>query len=136
MKTSFKLLLTLSSLALLSAPVVRAEDPASPPAADQSGRRHGGGAGAMMEKAAKELGLTADQEAKWKEIGQAEKTAFAAIHGDTGLSREDRRAKMMETNKTFAEQRRALLNPEQQKKFDEMRARLRERAAKKDLPAN
>jgi Spy/CpxP family protein refolding chaperone len=126
MKNSLKFILMLTGLFMLAAPVIRAEEPAAPPS-DKPDRPEHRGPGAMMERAAKELGLTADQEAKWKEIGQREKTALGAIRSDSTLSREDRRAKAMETNKTFADQRRAVLNADQQKKFDDMRAKMRER---------
>lgn len=117
---------------MLATPVLRAEEPAAPPSDRPDRRGPGGpgehrGPGAMMERAAKELSLTADQEAKWKEIGQREKTAMEAIRNDSTVAREDKRAKAMETNKTFANQRRAVLNADQQKKFDEMLARMRER---------
>ena len=139
MKTSRKLLLSLAGLALLAAPVVRADEPAAPPPDKPEHRRDHGGPGAMMDRAAKELGLSADQEAKWKEIGQQERTAIDPIRNDASLSKEDKRAKMMEVNKTYAEQRRALLNADQQKKFDEMRAKMREhgpRGPKKDKQDN
>lgn len=83
----------------------------------------------MMEHAKKQLNLTADQEAKWKAIAEAERAAVADLRADTSVAREDRRAKMMELNKGFAEQRRAVLNAEQQAKFDEMRAKMMERGA-------
>ncbi len=109
-------------------PSLRAE-PADAPA-DRAGRGEGGPGrrgGAMMERAAKELGLTADQEARWKEIGQRERAAREAIRNDPALSKEDKKAKAMETNKGFGEQRRAVLTAEQQTRFDEMRVKMRER---------
>ena len=125
MNTLPRLILALAGCAALTLPALRADEPAAPPA-DNPEHHRGRNPGAMMERAAKELGLTADQEAKWKEIGQQEKTALEAVRNDTALSDKDRRAKFMETNKTFADQRRALLNPDQQKKFDEIRAKMRE----------
>ena len=81
---------------------------------------------------AKELDLTADQQAKWKEIGQQEKTALEAIRHDASIAKEDKRAKAKETNKGFAEQRRTVLNADQQKKFDHLRAKAHERGPKKE----
>ncbi len=133
MKGFPRLTLYLAGCALLATPALRADEPAVPPA-DKPEHHHERGPGAMMDRAAKELGLTADQEAKWKEIGQQEKTALEAIRSDTSLSKEDKRAKAMETNKTYGDQRRALLNPDQQKKFDEMRARMREHGRRGDPP--
>lgn len=134
MKTPSKLILICASL-LLAVPALRAADePAAPPAGEKGGRRERGpgGPGAMWDRAAKELGLTADQEAKWKEIGQQERAAIKPIMDDQSLSREDRRAKMMEANKPFADQRRAVLTPDQATKFDEMRAKMRERGPRGD----
>ncbi len=135
MKNTLKSTLILAGAIVLVTPVLRAEEPVAPPSdrPDRHGRHGPGGPderrgpGAMMERAAKELGLTADQEAKWKEIGQREKTAMEAIRNDSTIAREGKRAKAMETNKTFAGQRRAVLNADQQKKFDDMRAKMRER---------
>jgi Spy/CpxP family protein refolding chaperone len=126
MKTSPKLTLTLAGLLLLAAPLLRAAaEPAGPPPGDKP-RHEGRGPGAMMERAAKELNLTPDQDAKWKEINKQERAALEPLRDDASLSREDRRAKAMEINKGFAAQRRALLNPEQQAKFDELRTKMRE----------
>ncbi len=63
-----------------------------------------------MKRAAHELGLSADQQAKWEAINQQEKAAADAIMNDSTLAPEAKRAKQ-----------RAVLNPEQLKKFDEMR---------------
>ena len=136
-KTSLKLLASLAGLVLLTAPVLRAQDaaPATPPADKPEHRKGehggpGGGPGAMMERAAKELNLTADQQAKWKAIGAQEKTALEALRSDDSVAKADKRPKMMELNKTYADQRRAVLTADQAKKFDEMRAKMRERGAK------
>ena len=128
MKTSPKLILTLAGLFLLAVPASRAADePAAPPAGDKpKHERREGGPGAMMEHMAKELDLTADQQAKWKAIGEQERPALKAIRDDASLSQEDKRAKAKELNKGFADQRKALLNADQGKKFDEMREKARE----------
>jgi Spy/CpxP family protein refolding chaperone len=130
MKNSLKLSLLLAGAMILAIPALRAEEPSAPPS-DQP--KHGdrgpghGGPGAWQERAAKELGLTADQAAKWKAIGEQEKVAVDAIRADTSLSKEAKWAKVMEATKPFADQRRAVLTAEQQKKFDEMQAKMRER---------
>ena len=133
MKTPLKLILLLAGAFALAAPAIRAEEPAAPPAdqpehPDHPGRGPGHrGPGAMMDRAAKELGLSAEQEAQWKEIGQQERAAMEPIFSDKSLPRDEKRAKMKEINATYADQRRAILTPEQQTKFDEMRAKMRER---------
>lgn len=129
MNTSLKRLLSLTGLLLLAVPFLQAADEPAPVDQPQRERRERGpgGPGAMMERAAQELGLTAEQEAKWKEIARQERAALQTLRADTSLSQEDRRAKAMEANKGFAAQRRAVLNAEQQQKFDDMRAKMRER---------
>jgi Spy/CpxP family protein refolding chaperone len=152
MKNYLKLLAPLAGLLLLASPLVRADDaPATtpPPAADQTTpppadqakphHGHGGGPAAMMEHVAKKLDLTADQQTKWDAIATQEKAALQPVLDDSNLSRQDRRAKMMEINKSFGAQRRAVLTADQQTKFDELIAKMRERrknAPKPDAPTN
>ncbi|MES1194860.1 MAG: hypothetical protein ABUL65_03125, partial [Opitutus sp.] len=128
MKNRLNLIPLSLALALAAVPALRAQDAAAP-AADKSEQKpkRERDPGAMMERAAKELGLNADQEAKWKDIGQQEKTALDALKKDTSVAKEDKRAKMRDINKSFADQRRAVLTPDQATKFDEMRAKMRER---------
>ena len=121
MKNFHKLIVALIGLLLLAAPALRAEAPPAPPAGHAEHGRGPGGPGQMMKRAAQELGLNADQQAKWEAINQQEKAAADAIRNDNTIAPEDKRAKLREANKPFADQRRAVLNPEQQKKFDEMR---------------
>ena len=142
MKNTSKFLSALAGLLLLATPALRADEPAAPPPpppGDQPKHEHrergpGGGPGAMWERAAKELGLTAEQQAKWKDIAEQERAAVKPIMDDTSLSREDRRAKMMEANKPFGDQRRAVLTPEQQTKFDELRAKMAEHGPRGPKP--
>ncbi|MDI1250217.1 MAG: hypothetical protein PSV13_15250 [Lacunisphaera sp.] len=137
MNTSPKRLLSLAGLLLLAVPFLHAADePATPPPGDgpKHERRGPGGPGAMMQQAVKELGLSAEQEAKWKEIGKQERTALEALRADTTVEKKDKRAKMQEINQGFADQRRALLNADQQTKFDDMRAKMRERGPRGPKP--
>ena len=131
MKTFPKLIPVLAGLLLLAVPALRAAD--EPATTDKpKHERQERGPGGMVGHAVKELGLTAEQQAKWKEIGQQERAAAKPIMDDQSLSKEDRRAKMRELNKGFAAQRRALLTPDQQKKFDEMREKAREHGPRKE----
>ena len=123
MKNQLKLASLILTLAIAAVPALRAEDA---PAGKPEHKRERG-PGAMMEHAAKELGLSADQEAKWKAIGEQEKTALKALRDDTSVDKKDRRAKAQEINKGFADQRRAVLTPDQAKKFDEKREERRQR---------
>ncbi len=69
------------------------------------------------------LGLSSDQQSKVLETLKSEQSQMEALRSDSSLSREDRRAKMMDIRKSANDQVRAILNPDQQKKWDEMQAR-------------
>lgn len=123
MKNQLKLASLILTLAIAAVPALRAEDA---PAGKPEHKRERG-PGAMMEHAAKELGLSADQEAKWKAIGEQEKTALKALRDDTSVDKKDKRAQAQKINQGFADQRRAVLNADQATKFDDQRAKMRER---------
>ena len=132
MKNQLKLTSLILTLAIAALPTLRAEDTPSDKTEPKRERGPGGpggerGPGAMMEHAAKELGLTADQEAKWKAINQQEKSALKALREDPSVAKEDKRAKAREINKGFADQRHAVLTAEQAKKFDEKREERRDK---------
>ena len=74
------------------------------------------------EMMAKHLNLNADQQAKVADILKSEQTQMESLHSDASLSQQDRRAKMMDIHKASNDQIRGLLNPDQQKKFDEMQS--------------
>jgi len=76
---------------------------------------------------AKKLNLSSDQQAKVQDILQSELSDMQKIHSDSSLAQPDRHSKMMEMHKTANDQIRALLNPDQQKKWDTMQARREER---------
>jgi hypothetical protein len=50
-----------------------------------------------------------------------------SLHQDSSLSQQDRRAKMMDIHTSTNSQVRALLDPNQQKKWDEMQAKREQR---------
>ena len=130
MKNQLKLASLLLTLAIAAVPALRAADAPADQPEQKRERGPGGGErdpGAMMERVNTELGLTADQQAKWKAIGEQEKTAMKALRDDTSVDKKDKRAKAQEINKGFAEQRQAILTPDQATKFNEMRAKMRER---------
>jgi periplasmic protein CpxP/Spy len=72
------------------------------------------------EMLAKHLNLNSDQQAKVTDILKSEQSQMESLRSDTSTAQQDRRAKMMEIHKSSNEQIRAVLNPDQQKKFDEM----------------
>ena len=123
MKNRLKFIPVLLTLALAATPALRAADTPS----DQPEHKREHRPGARMEHMTKGLGLTADQEAKWKAIGQQERDALKALKEDTSVDKKDKRAKAQDINQGFAAQRRALLTPDQAKKFDEKREENREK---------
>lgn len=123
-----------AGIAVAALPAARAADetqptptpaPAAAPNADQPAARPER-RGRWMDPAeqlkhlTEYLTLTADQQAKILPILKDRQTKIQALMGDDSLSREDRRAKMMELGKASQDQIRAQLTPDQQQKFDAM----------------
>jgi len=97
--------------------------PAGPP---QGGKGHSRfDPSKRAEMMAKHLNLNADQQTKVTEILKSEQSKMESLHSDASLSQQDRRAKMMDIHKASNDQIRAVINPDQQKKWDE-RKRKRE----------
>jgi Spy/CpxP family protein refolding chaperone len=103
-------------------------------AQEHSGAGQGQGAGegrgqgmmtpeAMLDHMTKELNLTDDQQAKLKPIIDEHFKQANEVRQDTSLSREDRHAKMKQLHEDMISQARPILNPDQQKKLDEMVSR-------------
>jgi Spy/CpxP family protein refolding chaperone len=70
-----------------------------------------------------QLNLTPDQKTKVLDIMKSDRSKIESVRDDSSLSPQDRRAKMMDIRKASNGQIRALLDSNQQKKFDEMQAR-------------
>ena len=123
--------LTLAALLYVVSPCAIAQDAGSSdqqPAASEHAHGH-----AQMDPAkraamlAKKLNLNADQQSKVEEVLKSEQSQMEGVHSDTSLSKEDRRSKMMDIHKSSSDQIRGLLDPDQQKKWDEMQAKQQER---------
>jgi Spy/CpxP family protein refolding chaperone len=133
MLKQFLLVLVAASLVWIAAPFAAAQDSQSndqqsPPSQDNGMRRHGPPDPAERTKElTKQLKLTSDQQAKVLDIYQSAHSQMESVHQDTSLSQEDRHAKMMEIHKNVDTQVRALLDSNQQKKWDEMQARREQR---------
>ncbi len=137
MKTHLKILLNLATFAFLSLAAVRAADAPVPAAPaeheDGGGRGERGEAGRarlqkrLQERMTKELGLTADQEAKIKVLHEDEKKAAETIFANTALTRDQKRDQRMALRKSTESQVDAILTPEQQKKAAELRAKVGEK---------
>jgi periplasmic protein CpxP/Spy len=98
------------------------------------GERQGQGRGRMMQtpqervdRLATELNLTDDQKAKVKKIFEAEADKMKTLREDQSIPQEEKRPKMMEIRKASSDQLKALLDKEQQKKYEEMQAKMQER---------
>ncbi|MFZ3342745.1 MAG: hypothetical protein WA609_04490 [Terriglobales bacterium] len=134
------LALTLAGL-IYAAPAVAQSDAQSAPqnntTSDQQSANgghqwHGRGHGEMdpakrTEMLSKKLSLTADQQTKVQDIFKSEQTQMQSLRNDSSMSREDRHSKMMDIHKASGDQVRALLDPTQQKKWDEMQSRREQR---------
>ena len=124
------LALTLAGLAYATPAVVAQDAPSSDQQAPPTGAppEHSGRGGRFdpdrrAEMLTQRLNLSADQRTKVTDIFKSEQEQMQKIHADASASQQDRRSKMMDMHKTSNDQIRALLNPDQQKKWDEMQAK-------------
>jgi periplasmic protein CpxP/Spy len=117
------LALSLAALAYTVTPLAVAQDASNNQEqnAPEHGRRHFDPE-KRAEMLGKHLNLTSDQQGKVLDVLKSEQSQMESLHSDTSLSQDDRRAKMTDIHKTSNDQIRALLNPDQQKKFDEMQS--------------
>jgi periplasmic protein CpxP/Spy len=118
------IVLSLAALTYTVAPLAVAQETSNDQAqsAPEHGRRHMDPE-KRAEMLGKHLNLTSDQQGKVLDILKSEQSQMESLHSDTSLSQQDRRSKMMDIHKTSNDQIRALLTPDQQKKFDEMQNR-------------
>jgi protein CpxP len=86
------------------------------------GRRHFDPA-KRTDMLTKQLDLTTEQQPKVLEILKSEQSQMEKLRSDSSAPPEDRRSKMMEIHKTSNDQIRALLDSNQQKKWDAMQSR-------------
>jgi periplasmic protein CpxP/Spy len=122
------LALMLAGLVYAVTPSAIAQDNGSNDQSAQSGApmEHGRGRWDPQQRTemlTKRLNLTSDQQAKVLETLKSEQSQMQSLRSDSSLSQDDRHAKMMEIHKTSDGQIRALLDPDQQKKWDAMQAR-------------
>jgi Spy/CpxP family protein refolding chaperone len=73
----------------------------------------------------KALNLTDDQKAKIKPFLQDQRDQMSALRQDASLSRQDRMNKMQQIHQNTTQQVKAVLNEEQQKKYDDLQSRMR-----------
>lgn len=85
-------------------------------AAAQGHPGHGAGHG-MGDKMAKELNLTADQQAKLKQLMDADRAKMKAIHQDQSLTKEQKKQQTQALRETMKKDMDSILTPEQQQKL-------------------
>src|SRR6266851_4637471 len=102
------------------------------PAAQEHGAMGGPTMGAMtpesrLKMLTETLNLTDDQQAKLKPILEDESKQMKAVHDDTSLAPVDRRAKMKELHASSTDKINAVLTPDQQAKWKQMKQELMEK---------
>lgn len=97
---------------------------ATPEQTPQGQHERGGHRGmdpqARVQHLTKKLNLSSDQQSKVLTILQDQQKQMESLRSDTSVAQQDRRSKMMDLHKSTDEQIRAVLNPDQQTKFDKM----------------
>ncbi|MFT3783100.1 MAG: hypothetical protein QM790_13915 [Nibricoccus sp.] len=119
----FKLPLIAVAVAI-AAPFTFAEDkdtPPPPPPGEHGGQHKGGPRMDGMKFYTENLDLTQAQQDQLKPIVEARRKELEAIRDDKSLERDAKFAKAGEVFKSYRPKIRALLTPEQQKKFDELK---------------
>jgi hypothetical protein len=104
-----------------------------PPAQGQGGGGQGGGQGrpgmmspdAQVEMMTKELGLSAEQQTKIKDILTKQQADMKALR-DSGAPREEMMPKMREIRENSTKAINAVLTADQQKKYAEMQEKMRQ----------
>ena len=74
-----------------------------------------------LQMLSENLNLTDDQKTKLKPILEDQAQQIKAVHNDTSLSQEQKRAKIKSLHESFHDQINAMLTPEQQVKFKQLR---------------
>ncbi len=74
----------------------------------------------QLKHLTKRLDLSDDQQAKVKAVLEDQHTKMEALHNDSSIAREDKFGKMREIHENSSAQIKAVLNEDQQKKFDKM----------------
>jgi len=98
------------------------QQPQAPPPDKHAGMHHSGeSADQHLQMLSEKLNLTDDQKAKVKPILQDQLQQMKAVREDSSLSEEQRQAKMKSIHESLHNQINAVLTPEQQAKFKQMR---------------
>lgn len=82
---------------------------------------------AHVQMLTKELQLTDDQQKQVKSILEDQQKQMESLRSDSSMSQQDRRAKFQEMHQSTTQKIREVLNPDQQKKYDDLEQKRRER---------
>jgi hypothetical protein len=125
LKQCLPILLAASLISAASFAAAQDSSPAPQQPSQQNGGWHHGppDPATHAQELGKKLKLTSDQQAKVLEILQSEHSQMESLRSDNSGAQQDRRAKMMDIRKNGETQIRALLDSDQQKKWDEMQAK-------------
>ena len=137
--------LALVAISLLVVPPAWGQGGNPPASTKESGQTSGYGQTAVEQTAAKhdrmhdrlewlskELNLTDGQKEKLKPILQDEGKQMGAVHDDSSLTPDQKRDKVKQIRETSRPQIQAVLTPEQQEKFKNLKEEARERRQGKD----
>ena len=102
------------------------------PAAQEHGAVGGSMMGSMnpenrLKMLTEKLNLTEDQQAKLKPILEDQSKQMKALHNDASLAPADKQAKMKELHESSVEKINAVLTPDQQAKWKQMRQEMMEK---------
>jgi periplasmic protein CpxP/Spy len=98
------------------------QDSQAPAPDKHAGMHHNGeSVDQHLQMLSEKLNLTDDQKAKVKPILQDQMQQMKAVHEDSSLSQEQKQAKMKSIHESSHDQINAVLTPEQQAKFKQMR---------------
>jgi protein CpxP len=125
LKQCLLILLAAGLISMATAQDAPANGQQSPPMNDNGHYHHGGppDPAQRTQELTKQLKLTSDQQTKVQDILTSERSQMESLRQDSSTPQQDRRAKMMDIHKTSSAQIRALLDSNQQKKWDEMQAK-------------
>jgi hypothetical protein len=127
-----KSLILLGSLLGASIVIAQAsaqEQPGTAPQAQGAapGRHYGANPDRAAKRLSRELGLTADQEARIMPIFADRQTQMQSVWSDSSLTPEDRRAKMQGISQDSNSKIEAVLNDAQKKQFEQIIQKRQER---------
>jgi Spy/CpxP family protein refolding chaperone len=88
----------------------------------------------QLKHMTKKLNLTDEQQPKVKAILDDQHAKMEALHNDSSVEMQDKFVKMREIHENSSTQIKALLTPDQQKKFDEMQKEHHDHMGHQDPP--